>query len=270
MISFPSCKINLGLRIVAKRSDGYHEIETCFYPVPFTDILEIIPSSHVEFSSSGLSIPGSVDENLCLKAYNLLKEDFNLTPVKIHLHKVVPIGAGLGGGSSDAAHALRMLNAIFNLKISVNELKVYAARLGSDCSFFIEDAPMLGTGRGELLSRIEINLRGKFLVLVIPDVHISTAEAYALVKPRQSSNPIKQIVEESSMENWRTELINDFESSVFATYPVIRTIKEKLYDSGAVYSSMSGSGSAVFGIFESPVNLKDHFARMTYWSSVLP
>lgn len=269
MLSFPPCKINLGLQVVSKRPDGYHNIETCFYPLPWTDILEIIPADIFVFSNSGISVPGKAEENLCIKAYQLLKSNFDLQPVKIHLHKVIPMGAGLGGGSSDAAHALRILNSIFNLQLSSDQLKQFASQLGSDCSFFIEDTPMIGTGRGEVLERASVSLKGKYIVLVKPDVHVSTAEAYAGVKPSGSSNQIKDIVENSTLTSWRSLLKNDFENSVFSKYPLIREMKEKLYQHGAVYVSMSGSGSAVYGIFEKPVELKNQFAGVTYWSGTL-
>jgi 4-diphosphocytidyl-2C-methyl-D-erythritol 2-phosphate synthase len=174
MVAFPHCKINLGLRVLSKRSDGYHNIETCFYPVPWTDILEIIPSDQFEFTSSGLEIAGAVESNLCVKAYRLLQNDFNLGPVKIHLHKIVPMGAGLGGGSSDAAFALRILNSIFDLKLSVERFQHYASLIGSDCAFFSQDAPMIGTGRGEILREANVSLKDFHLVLIKPDVHVST------------------------------------------------------------------------------------------------
>lgn len=270
MISFPPCKINLGLRVVSKRPDGYHNIETCFYPLPWTDVLEIIPSDDLVFSSSGLPVPGKQEDNLCLKAYNLLKNDFDLKPVSIHLHKVIPMGAGLGGGSSNGAYALRILNTIFDLQLNTaTQLKQYAAQLGSDCAFFIEGGPMIGNGRGEILEKARIDLKGKFVVLVKPDVHVSTAEAYAGVKPSDSAKQIKNVVENHSLGSWKDSLKNDFEDSVFKKYPVIREVKEKLYHHGAVYASMSGSGSAVYGIFEKPVELKAEFPNMTYWSGLL-
>src|SRR5688572_6077234 len=209
MISFPPCKINVGLNVVLKRSDGYHEIETCFYPVPWTDILEIIPSNTLAFTQSGILIDGKPEDNLCLKAYQLLRADFDLPPVRIHLHKVIPTGAGLGGGSSDAAYTLRLLNTIFNLEMTTALLKEYASRLGSDCSFFIEDKPMMGTGRGEILEPVKVDLKGKFVVLVKPDIHISTAEAYSSITPAFSQNRIKEVVE-MDISNWKTLLRNDF------------------------------------------------------------
>lgn len=266
MVSFPHCKINLGLNILAKRPDGYHEIETCFYPIPWTDILEIIPSERFEFTSSGIAIPGKGEENLCIKAYQLLQRDFNLGPVKIHLHKIIPMGAGLGGGSSDAAFTLRLLNTIFELKISEEAMKQYASRLGSDCSFFVKDTPQVGTGRGEILNPIQFNLKGKFMVIIIPPIHVSTAEAYAGVRPAISSKVMDIIARDIS--SWRNALKNDFEESVFRNHPHIKAIKEKLYQLNAVYASMSGSGSAVYGIFEQKVHWPTALEG-TYWSGYL-
>ncbi len=269
MVSFPPCKINLGLNIIAKRSDGYHDIETCFYPLPWTDILEIIPAKEMSFSSSGISIPGKEEDNLCLKAYYLLKKDFDLQPVSIHLHKIIPTGAGLGGGSSDAAHSLKLLNTIFNLQLSIDTLKNYASRLGSDCGFFIESKPMLGEGRGELLSSIAIDLRGYYLVLAKPDVHVSTAEAYAGVAPQLSFYNIKSVLEYTPMVEWKRILKNDFEESVFQKYPQVGEIKNTMYSQGAIYASMSGSGSSVFGLFNYQLDLKNEFKGLTYWAGGL-
>jgi 4-diphosphocytidyl-2-C-methyl-D-erythritol kinase len=268
MISFPPCKINVGLNVVLKRTDGYHEIETCFYPVPWTDILEIIPSDTLAFTQTGISIPGKPEENLCVKAYQLLRADFELPPVNIHLHKIIPTGAGLGGGSSNGAYTLRLLNTIFNLEINIAQLKAYASRLGSDCAFFIENKAMLGTGRGEILESVKIDLKGKFIVLIKPDVHISTAEAYTSITPAFNQNRIQDVIEMSA-STWKTLLYNDFESPVFKKHPSILEIKEKLYQEGATYASMSGSGSTVYGIFEKPVDLKNQFQQEIYWSGIL-
>ncbi len=268
MISFPHCKINLGLHVVSKRSDGFHNIETCFYPVTRTDILEIILANEFSFSQSGIKVPGSQEENLCVKAFHLLKKDFGIGNIKIHLHKIIPMGAGLGGGSSDAAFALRLLNTIFDLKISTTQLRDYASQLGMDCAFFIEDEPMLGTGRGEILSPVSVSLKNHYLVLVKPNVHVSTAEAYANILPRQPEIPIKEILK-LPLKEWRAKLTNDFEKSIFKKYPIIRDVKEKLYSLGAAYASMSGSGASAFGIFEKPIDLKKDFFEMDYWSGEL-
>jgi len=231
MVAFPPCKINLGLSIVRKRTDGFHDIETIFYPVPWTDILEVIPSDKFEFTVTGNVIPGKDDDNLCVRAHKIL----DAPPAKIHLHKILPTGAGLGGGSSDAAYTLRLLNDVFGLKHSKEELKSYAAQLVSDCAFFIENRPMLGTGRGEILTPVDVDLKGKFIVIVKPDIHVSTAEAYAGVVPK----------EKKLDATWK----NDFEESVFRKYPQLAEIKAMFYKKGASYASMSGSGSSIFGIF---------------------
>ncbi len=269
MIAFPFCKINLGLSILSKRTDGFHSIETCFYPVPWTDILEIIPSDEFAFTTSGISIEGDRSTNLCVRAYHLLQPDFNLSPVKIHLHKIIPMGAGLGGGSADAAFTLTLLNQIFELRLSIEQLKRYASQLGSDCSFFLERKPQLGEGKGEELSDAVVDLENKFLVIVKPDIHVSTSEAYAGVKAKSLQKTARQVVEKHPLPKWRDNLINDFEESIFERYPAIKKIKESLYFNGAAYSSMSGSGSSVFGIFERPVDLKSNFPGSTYWSGVL-
>ena len=265
MVVFPPCKINLGLHVTHKRPDGYHELETCFFPVPWTDILEIVSSDAFAFTTSGNNIPGEQNSNLCVKAYNLLKKDFKLPSVVIHLHKIIPTGAGLGGGSSDAAFTLRLLNALFQLDLPEQKLMDYASILGSDCAFFVQDRPMLGRGRGEILSDVEVSLAGKFLVLVKPDIHVSTAEAYAGIHPRTADYPIVESLQ-LPLTSWRSRIRNDFEGSVFKKFPAIAAIKEKLYASGARYASMSGSGSTVFGIFESAVDLSNDFQGATIWS----
>ncbi len=268
MVTFPPCKINLGLGVIRKREDKYHDIETCFYPIPLTDVLEVLPATTVSFEISGNAIPGDASDNLCLKAYRLLQKDYGLPAVKIFLHKVIPSGAGLGGGSSDGAHTLRLLNEVFGLGLSAEKLKEYALQLGSDCPFFIEDRPMLGSGRGEELKPVSVDLSGKFIVLVKPDVHVSTAEAYGGVTPAVPQMPVKDILQKRVVD-WKDVLKNDFETSVFAKYPQIGAIKEKFYQHGALYASMSGSGSAVFGIFEKPVDLKTSFPNDFYWSKML-
>jgi 4-diphosphocytidyl-2-C-methyl-D-erythritol kinase len=267
MITFPPCKINLGLNIVRKRADGYHDLVTCFYPVPWTDMLEIVVAEKLTFSSSGNAIPGDAADNLCLKAYHLLREDFGLSPVSMHLHKVIPTGAGLGGGSSDAAHTLRLLNELFELHLGKEQLKTYAARVGSDCAFFIDDQPMLGTGRGEVLAPLHVDLKGKFLVIVKPEIHVSTAQAYSGVHPKEPVADLAYVLETEPVEKWRTSVVNDFEETVFARHPSLREIKESLYEQGAVYAAMSGSGAAVFGLFNAPEKIK--FSLSPYWSCTL-
>lgn len=255
MLVFPDCKINLGLRILNKRADGYHNIETVFYPVPLKDALEIIPSGNMEalqFSSSGLVINGDTAENLCIKAYQLLKKDFPQIPaLKIHLHKTIPMGAGLGGGSADAAFTLQLLNNQFHLNLSPHQLIDYALRLGSDCPFFILHHPCIGTGRGEILQQIPLNLSAYNIMLVNPGIHVNTRDAFAALQLQSESCAALLLAEIISkhVESWQHSLKNDFEIPVFNKYPAIKEIKQKLYQQGAAYSAMTGSGSTVFGLF---------------------
>lgn len=253
MLVFPNCKINLGLNVIQKREDGFHNLETVFYPVPFTDVLEVVTGSsmatEVEFNATGLSVDGPLANNLCIRAYQVLKKDFPRLPaVKIHLHKVIPMGAGLGGGSADAAFILHLLNDKFNLSISTSQLIKYALQLGSDCPFFIHNKPCFATGRGDILKEIEIDLSVFRLILINPPIHINTGWAFSQVTPSLPEVSIKEIIKQP-VETWKQELRNDFETAVFSSHPEIRKIKEELYRQGAVYASMSGSGSSVFGIF---------------------
>jgi 4-diphosphocytidyl-2-C-methyl-D-erythritol kinase len=268
MISFPPCKINLGLHILRKRADGYHDLETAFYPVPWTDVLEIIPSEIFQFRSSGQMIPGETSDNLCVRAYHLLKKDFNIPPVHIYLHKVIPTGAGLGGGSADAAHTLRLLNNLFELNLSTARLQHYAARLGSDCAFFITDEPMLGQGRGEIISPIPPVLKGKYFSVIKPSIHVSTADAYAQVEPKEGRQSIPEILKQP-IGRWKETLVNDFEASVFEKHPSLRQLKNDLYAAGAMYASMSGSGSSVFGIFETKTDVTSLLQTHSSWSGEL-
>lgn len=269
MVSFPPCKINLGLHIVGKRPDGYHDIETCFYPVPWTDVLEVVPSRDFSFAVSGRPVPGRAADNLCVRAYELLRKDFHLKPVAIHLHKMLPIGAGLGGGSANGAYALKSIRDIFNLPISEDAMKAYAARLGSDCVFFLEEKPAIGTGRGEALLGVALSLTKRYLIIVKPEVHISTSDAYAGVTPRKPAVDIRKIVEKHPLETWRHHLRNDFEDHIFRKFPIIEALQQKMYALGALYASMSGSGSAVFGIFSEALDLRKEFETFTYWSGHL-
>jgi 4-diphosphocytidyl-2-C-methyl-D-erythritol kinase len=255
MICFPNAKINLGLHITAKRKDGFHDIETCMIPVPLYDALEMIPAKKTVFEISGLQVPGNIQDNLIIKAHKLLLKDFNdLPPVHIHLHKNIPMGAGLGGGSADAAFALTLMNRMFELHLEDWFLEDYAAQLGSDCAFFIENTPKIASGRGEVLEEVDLTLSGDYLVLIKPDVHISTQEAYAGVKPKAPNHPLKQVLEDKSM--WKESLTNDFEASIFPRFPELEEIKSKLYDMGAYYAAMSGSGSTLFGLFSNKPNLE--------------
>ncbi|MVM29579.1 4-(cytidine 5'-diphospho)-2-C-methyl-D-erythritol kinase [Spirosoma sp. HMF4905] len=268
MLTFPSCKINLGLRITEKRADGFHNLQSCFYPVSWGDIVEIIPADEFTFGSSGLAIPGDSQHNLCVKAYNLLKADFDLPFVQMHLHKLVPIGAGLGGGSADAAFVLKSLNEQFGLALGVSTLEDYARLLGSDCAFFIQNRPLYCVEKGDVFSEISVDLKGYHLVLVYPNLAISTAEAYAGVKPHQPTIPL---IEQLQMPigTWRDWVHNDFEDSLFPKYPVLAEIKQQLYDAGAVYASMSGSGSTVYGIFNAPIVVPNQFSAYRVWKGEL-
>ncbi len=271
MLSFPNAKINLGLNIIEKRSDGYHNIETVFYPVVWKDVLEIIPSgkrinskSEVQFRSSGIKISGSRQKNLCIKAYHLLKEKYPLPPVQMHLHKLIPIGAGLGGASSDAASTLILLNKIFILNISENELEKLTATLGADCSFFIRNKPVFASGKGDEFEEIGIDLSEYFIAVLKPSVHVSTATAYKNCEPKHPEVSIKEILK-MPINEWKNFLVNDFEKTILKNHPEIKHAKEQLYDSGALYASMSGSGSAVFGIFSEEINLTEKFSGYTVW-----
>jgi 4-diphosphocytidyl-2-C-methyl-D-erythritol kinase len=270
MVVFPNAKINLGLNIVAKRTDGYHNLESCFVPIPWHDILEVIHAPALTFSTSGLPIPGHDSANLCLRAFHLLQADFPLSPVHIHLHKIIPMGAGLGGGSADGAFTLVVLNELFDLRLSPEILMEYAEKLGSDCPFFIRNQAVLATGKGTEFHPINLSLKGLHLVVVKPDIHVSTAEAYAGVRPSISTPSVKEILETLPMEGWTEVLKNDFEASVFARYPDLRKLKESLYQLGAKYAAMSGSGSAIFGLFDQPPVLPDSFLQMTHRIMQLP
>lgn len=269
MVSFPPCKINLGLNVVSKRPDGYHEIITCFYPVKWCDALEMVPSKDFAFSTSGDPVPGTAADNLCVRAYEMLKRDFRIDPVSIHLMKVIPTGAGLGGGSSDGTFTLRLLNDIFELALDNEKLRYYARQLGSDCAFFVDCKPAIGTGRGEVLSPVEVSLKGRFMIIVKPEVNISTAEAFSEIVPRTPAKDLRSVVVDHSIQEWRSLLQNDFEPSIFKRFPVIETIHAKLYAFGASYASLSGSGSAVYAIFEKEVDLRNEFPDLTYWSGYL-
>lgn len=250
MISFPNCKINIGLNVVEKRKDGFHNIETVFYPVSWCDALEIIPSKKLAFSSSGIKIPNDKKGNLCLRAYHLLAKDFKIPKVKIHLHKNIPIGAGLGGGSSDAAFTLKMLNEMFELKLKEKQLLNYASRLGSDCAFFILNRPVFAKGKGDELEEISLDLTKYKIVIVYPKINISTAEAYSGIIPKKSKTSLNEIIENKPIHQWKNFVCNDFEENIFKKSSRIARIKKQLEQAGAVYASMSGSGSGVYGIFE--------------------
>lgn len=252
MITFPNAKINLGLNIVEKRSDGYHNLETIFYPVPLEDALEInILNNTTEkyyLHQAGIEIAGDADSNLVVKAYKLLNEQFKLPPIDIHLFKHIPSGAGLGGGSADAAFMLKLLNEKFCLNLSEDILEEYAVRLGADCAFFIKNTPTYAEGIGNIFSPIPLSLKGYQIVLIKPNVFVSTREAFSHIKPLKQDIPLKEVIQRP-IEEWKNLMVNDFEASVFPQFPIIGAIKEELYKQGAIYAAMSGSGSSVFGLF---------------------
>lgn len=271
MIVFPNCKINLGLNIISKRDDGYHNLETIFYPLPFYDVLEIITSDKKEndFFLTGIEIKDETKTNLCLKAYNLLKADFPGLPfIKIYLQKNIPVGAGLGGGSADGAFMLTLLNEKFNLDLSEEKLLQYALQLGSDCPFFIINKPCFAQQRGEVLEKIAVDLSGYKILLVNPQIHINTAQAFTQIKPSVPDLSIKEIIQKPVLE-WKQFLKNDFELPFFEAYPSIKKIKEDLYANGAIYAAMSGSGSTVFGIFNKTGDIKKLVFPENYFTKQL-
>ncbi len=256
MIAFPNAKINIGLNVIARRGDGYHTIETVFYPIKINDVLEIVEADQLNFQTSGIAIPGYANENLCLKAYDLLRKDFDLPFITIHLHKNIPIGAGLGGGSADAAFFIRLLNDKFELGLSLVQMENYARELGADCTFFLHNRPVFAFGKGDEFEAIHLSLSSYYLVLVMPGAHVSTGEAYRGVKPALPDESLKELIQ-LPIEAWRNAIKNDFEDSVFNNHPEIRGVKAALYESGALYASMSGSGASVYGIFKKEVKLPE-------------
>ncbi len=258
MICFPNAKINLGLNITEKRQDGYHNIETIFYPVNIKDALEIVPAKNGKgtFIQTGIGIDGDPDNNLVMKAYRLLANQYNLPEIDIYLRKEIPFGAGLGGGSADAAFMLKLLNEFARLNLSSDELEKLSALIGADCAFFIRNKPVFASGIGNVFEPVILSLENYFLVLLQPDIHVSTKEAYDGVKPAQPEISLKEIIKQP-VETWKDLMKNDFEKTVFSKFPKIKNLKNKLYDFGAIYASMSGSGSSVFGIFKEEVDLKD-------------
>jgi 4-diphosphocytidyl-2-C-methyl-D-erythritol kinase len=255
MVVFPNSKINIGLNILDKRADSFHNLETVFVPLPLKDSLEIIRAKEntgaVVFSQTGMAVDGNTTDNLCVKAYHLLKKDFpELPAVQMHLHKAIPMGAGLGGGSADAAFTLQLLNSKFGLNLSTDKLLSYALALGSDCPFFILNKPSFATGRGEILQPVSLSLTGYHLVLINPGIHVNTGWAFSQLakEDRVSKNLYHYITQ--PVQTWRHTISNDFEKPVFAAHPVLQEIKEMLYSKGAVYAAMSGSGSTLFGLFE--------------------
>jgi len=270
MISFPNAKINLGLNITEKFPDGYHSIQSVLYPVPLCDILEINVADDglFSFDSIGLKIECDTTENLCVKAYNLLHDRFDISPVKILLQKIIPSGAGLGGGSSDAAFTLRMLNDLFDLRLETLVLKDLSSNLGMDCPFFIENTPALATGRGDSLTPLDLSLSGYIICIARPDIHISTAGAYAEVNPHQSQIGPSELTALPA-SSWKGMLKNQFEETLFVKFPQLQLLVNAFYNAGAVYASLTGSGSAVYGIFTSAPRLHSKFENIFYWEGEL-
>ena len=274
MISFPSAKINIGLNVIEKRSDGFHNIESVFYPVKLCDVLEVITNEKsvkgsAKLFASGITIDGNNDDNLCIKAFNLLAKDFNLPAADIYLHKIIPTGAGLGGGSADAAFLIRLLNDKYKLGLDDEALCSYASKVGSDCTFFIKNKSMYVEGRGEKLSEIDLSLSGYKIWIIKPDFHMSTPEAYALIKASVPERKIIDIIKNDPVEKWKNNLVNAFEKAVSSKHPLINQIKDFFYSSGAVYSSMTGSGSAVYGLFKKLPENKHPFNNVFSWRGEL-
>lgn len=277
MITFPIAKINLGLNVVEKRLDGYHNLQTVFYPLPIMDALEIAPMSEgfpsdvdCDLKVTNIHIEGDEQRNLVVRAYQLLKKDFPSLPrIHTHLWKGIPTQAGMGGGSSDCAYMIRLLNETFDLQLTNEHMQQYAAQLGADCAFFIESVPCYAEGIGEQLEPISLDLSGWYIGVVRPDIPVPTKEAFSRIHPHYPSLNCREVVMQP-VETWRDNLINDFEESVFALHPEIGAVKEQLYKMGATYAAMSGSGSALFGLFkEEPDGLRQAFPDMFTFSTVL-
>ena len=274
MLCFPNAKINLGLNIISKRSDGYHNIETVFCPVGLSDILDFVSDpvtapGNINFTSTGIAVDGPVTSNLCIKAYCLLSGDFDLPAISVHLHKIIPPGAGLGGGSSDAAFMLKHLNQLFTLGLDEDQLCDYASRIGSDCAFFIRNRPLFGFERGNRFRELKAFPGNLAVVLINPGIHVSTAEAYSGVRPGKPEQPVEEVIT-LPVTQWKNTLRNDFEDSIIKKHKVIGEIKSSLYTLGAVYASMSGSGSSVYGLFhEKAPAVNEQFPGMFTWSGPL-
>jgi 4-diphosphocytidyl-2-C-methyl-D-erythritol kinase len=268
MLCFPNAKINLGLNVVRKRPDGYHDIETVFYPVPVKDALEAVAAPEDSFHITGMPVDGAPEKNLVIKALHLLREKYAVPKVEVHLLKGIPSGAGLGGGSSDAAFMLKLLNDFCRLGLSPDELEETARPIGADCPFFIRNEPVFASGTGNVFTPVKLSLKEYYLCLVKPGVAVSTGEAYPMITPSVPTLSLKEMIT-LPVREWRGRMINDFEQPVFARYPEIEHIKNILYEAGAVYASMSGSGSSVFGLFEQPPGLKSRFIRHYVWEGKL-
>ena len=270
MVTYPNAKINLGLFVTEKRPDNYHNIETVFYPIPLCDEIEceISESNTTTITISGMNIDGDSNDNLIIKAYNQLKRQYQIPAVSIHLKKNIPFGAGLGGGSADAAFTLKLINHFFSLGLSDAQLEIEAAKIGADCPFFIKNQPVFASGIGNVFTPIDLSLKGYYILLVKPSIHVSTPNAYKSIVPCKPSFDLQQI-NNIPLSLWKHHIINDFEKPVFYQYPEIEQIKNSLYNIGAVYSSMSGSGSSVFGIFENKPIVTNLFQNYFVWGDFL-
>jgi 4-diphosphocytidyl-2-C-methyl-D-erythritol kinase len=269
MIYYSPCKINIGLHVFNKRTDGFHNLDSLMYPIAWFDVLEIIPSDKLKFSFSGLKIPGKIDDNLCVKAYELLKKDFSIPNCSIHLHKMIPMGAGIGGGSANAAVVLKGLNEVFKLRLSNFQLKEYASYLGSDCAFFVDSVPQIATGRGEQLVQSTFSLKGYWIKLVNIGIHISTKDAFQNVSFVENKKTIKTILDNTPIEKLGLEIENSFEPFAFRIHPKLKEIKEQLIKEGAVYAAMSGSGSTIYGIFKQEPIPSFNLNKPTFFEKIL-
>ena len=257
MIVFSGSKINLGLNVLERRNDGFHNLETVFFPIKWNDALEVIESTDsqsIKLIFSGYPIAGAENDNIIVKAYDLIRKSYSVPAVKVHLHKNIPMGAGLGGGSSNASSFINLMDAKFDLKIPLSKKLEFAKQLGSDCAFFIENKPVFAKEKGDVFELVNVDLNNYYILVVYPNAHSNTKMAYQGVTPKKPQLSVKTIIETKPVEEWRTLLVNDFESSVFKNLPQIKDLKQKLYDAGAIYASMSGSGSAVYGIFRTKPN----------------
>lgn len=271
MLTFSSCKINLGLNIIKKRPDGFHSIETIFYPIDFIqDAIEIISHSKAkdEYHFTGIKMDCKEEENLCVKTINLLRHHFDFPSISLYLHKSVPMGAGLGGGSANVASIINLINNKYQLNIPEDNRRKLASQIGSDCAFFIQPIPSFGEGKGEILSKVNLSLSGYHLLIVKPPIHISTALAYKNAIPQSGRKTVKELILNNDISNWKNVLQNDFENGIFKEYPEISKIKETLYKSGAIYAQMSGSGSAVFGIFDSKTEISFTNEYLKLWGNI--
>ncbi|MGM0479898.1 MAG: 4-(cytidine 5'-diphospho)-2-C-methyl-D-erythritol kinase [Bacteroidota bacterium] len=261
MICFPHCKINIGLQLLHRRSDGYHEIKSLMYPVPWYDVLEIVEAKSFAFTTSGRDIPGDPADNLCCQAYDLVRKYHDIPPVHIHLLKKIPMGGGLGGGSSDGAHVLQLLNTLFDLNLTDETLMQWAAKLGSDCPFFLKKSPQIASGRGEVLQGFDLDLSGYTIVLLNDGTHVSTKSAYENVQLQGDHGDLLEAVK-SDPGRWKDRIYNDFEPGIFDNHTQLRGYKQELYSYGAVYAAMTGSGATIYGIFKSkpeiPQSFKNH------------